>query len=217
MKKYLLAGIASMLMVSNAQAAGILTSATVNGLTASQQNGVTVWNTDSTDSYYALFLQHPFGVILNPNDNFTGFVSSAGDNDFLISGDGFPTVTGSTPANSPDRQNSNPFYRLTLTFDDGAVITGIADPSTQTFISGGSSTVAGRTYTLNDFGFSRAGANIVSPFQSVPGNSLRDYVGEFSFSVAVPEPATWGMMILGFGAIGGAMRSSRRKTALRLA
>lgn len=28
---------------------------------------------------------------------------------------------------------------------------------------------------------------------------------------AVPEPATWGLMILGFGAIGGAMRVQRRK------
>ena len=30
----------------------------------------------------------------------------------------------------------------------------------------------------------------------------------------VPEPATWGMMLLGFGAAGTAMRRSRRKTAL---
>lgn len=28
---------------------------------------------------------------------------------------------------------------------------------------------------------------------------------------AVPEPATWGMMILGFGALGGALRRSRRR------
>jgi len=35
---------------------------------------------------------------------------------------------------------------------------------------------------------------------------------EFGISVsAVPEPATWAMMIIGFGAIGGAMRSTRRK------
>ena len=30
----------------------------------------------------------------------------------------------------------------------------------------------------------------------------------------VPEPTTWGMMLLGFGAAGTAMRRSRRKTAL---
>ena len=31
---------------------------------------------------------------------------------------------------------------------------------------------------------------------------------------AVPEPATWAMMLLGFGAAGAAMRRSRRKTGL---
>ena len=31
---------------------------------------------------------------------------------------------------------------------------------------------------------------------------------------AVPEPATWTMMLLGFGAAGTAMRRSRRKSAL---
>ena len=30
---------------------------------------------------------------------------------------------------------------------------------------------------------------------------------------AVPEPATWAMMILGFGAIGAALRSKRRRNA----
>ncbi|WP_293406694.1 PEPxxWA-CTERM sorting domain-containing protein [Phenylobacterium sp.] len=31
---------------------------------------------------------------------------------------------------------------------------------------------------------------------------------------AVPEPATWAMMIIGFGAAGGAIRASRRRNAL---
>jgi len=34
---------------------------------------------------------------------------------------------------------------------------------------------------------------------------------------AVPEPTTWAMMILGFGFIGGAMRTRARKTAVRFA
>ena len=29
----------------------------------------------------------------------------------------------------------------------------------------------------------------------------------------VPEPATWGLMILGFGAVGGAMRARRKQTS----
>lgn len=36
-------------------------------------------------------------------------------------------------------------------------------------------------------------------------------------SGAVPEPATWGLMILGFGMIGGAARSRRHKTKVSFA
>ena len=31
-------------------------------------------------------------------------------------------------------------------------------------------------------------------------------------TAAVPEPSTWALMLLGFGAVGGAMRMKRRKT-----
>ena len=34
--------------------------------------------------------------------------------------------------------------------------------------------------------------------------------GDLTATVAVPEPATWGMMLVGFGAMGAAMRSRRR-------
>ena len=34
---------------------------------------------------------------------------------------------------------------------------------------------------------------------------------------AVPEPATWAMMLVGFGAIGGALRYRRRKTSVSFA
>jgi hypothetical protein len=36
-------------------------------------------------------------------------------------------------------------------------------------------------------------------------------------AAAVPEPASWAFMLLGFGAIGGAVRSRRRVTAIRFA
>jgi hypothetical protein len=42
------------------------------------------------------------------------------------------------------------------------------------------------------------------------------YQGGIAFA-AVPEPATWGMMLMGFGAIGFAMRRRRRPTLLQLA
>ncbi|MES2290534.1 MAG: PEPxxWA-CTERM sorting domain-containing protein [Pseudomonadota bacterium] len=37
------------------------------------------------------------------------------------------------------------------------------------------------------------------------------------FTSGVPEPATWGMMILGFGAVGAAMRMRRRKVSVTYA
>lgn len=43
---------------------------------------------------------------------------------------------------------------------------------------------------------------------------LGTYSGSFNFAVApVPEPATWAMMLLGFGGIGFAMRRGRRQLA----
>ncbi|MBS0488498.1 MAG: PEPxxWA-CTERM sorting domain-containing protein, partial [Proteobacteria bacterium] len=39
---------------------------------------------------------------------------------------------------------------------------------------------------------------------------------QFSLS-AVPEPATWAMMIIGFGVVGSTVRASRRRTALSAA
>jgi hypothetical protein len=38
----------------------------------------------------------------------------------------------------------------------------------------------------------------------------------FSFIPGVPEPATWAMMLLGFGAIGCMMRARRKQEALVL-
>jgi hypothetical protein len=48
------------------------------------------------------------------------------------------------------------------------------------------------------------------------GNVSNDSTG-VQFSVAVPEPATWAMMIGGFGLIGGSLRMRRRTTALAAA
>lgn len=38
-------------------------------------------------------------------------------------------------------------------------------------------------------------------------------VDDFAFAQPVPEPATWAMMIVGFGAIGGTLRARRRQLA----
>jgi PEP-CTERM motif len=58
----------------------------------------------------------------------------------------------------------------------------------------------------------------ISPF--VPGYTYQQYSGVqtiASISDAVPEPATWAMMIVGFGAVGSMVRASRRRNAFSVA
>ncbi len=68
------------------------------------------------------------------------------------------------------------------------------------------------TYSLNFFATS-ASTNLVfnvTPFGTGAGDSIDPILDNVSVSAA-PEPATWAMMILGFGLIGSALR--RRRTA----
>jgi hypothetical protein len=61
----------------------------------------------------------------------------------------------------------------------------------------------------------------VSPaFGAKPGKAMKSFRanggGNFS-AAAVPEPATWGLMIVGFGGIGAVIRNNRRRQALAAA
>jgi hypothetical protein len=47
--------------------------------------------------------------------------------------------------------------------------------------------------------------------------NLRNTTYTISTTAAVPEPATWAMMMLGFGAVGASLRYRRRKVAVRYA
>lgn len=48
-------------------------------------------------------------------------------------------------------------------------------------------------------------------------NTYQGIADPFSSPNGVPEPATWAMMVLGFGMVGGTLRASRRRMAMRLA
>lgn len=94
---------------------------------------------------------------------------------------------------------------LASQFDDGAgtgtnglsfggVCQGSYDIFSQSFAS-----IAGGQYLVN---FSYSNPNGTSGFRAETSAAL---------TAAVPEPATWALMLLGFAAVGGLMRSSRRK------
>ncbi|SNS61482.1 PEP-CTERM protein-sorting domain-containing protein [Sphingomonas laterariae] len=68
-------------------------------------------------------------------------------------------------------------------------------------------TVGGVTYKI-DFS-DLAGLSIHNPTVTATVTLLEDGVGG-----AVPEPATWAMLIAGFGMVGGAMRMNARRPAL---
>ena len=52
-------------------------------------------------------------------------------------------------------------------------------------------------------------------FTSTDGSTVT--VNAFAPTAAVPEPATWGLMLLGFGAMGGMLRTRSRKARIRFA
>ena len=197
MRKFFIAALAGAICAPAASAATDLTSVTITGPSG------TVWNTQ-VDSYYAVFLQRPFGNLLNPEDNFSGSATTEGANNFVIAGEGF------RPGES---QNSDLVYTLTLMFADGATVSGQYVDSE--FTGGTSSTVGNSIYTLTGFGWDRSQADNVSAFRAVTGGDPNDYTGQFAYSAvtaAVPEPATWAMFVLGFGILGGAMRTRAGKS-----
>ncbi|WP_242140781.1 PEPxxWA-CTERM sorting domain-containing protein [Sphingomonas sp. TREG-RG-20F-R18-01] len=204
---YLLAAGAAFVAATSAEAATLI-SADVTGPSG------TIWTTRHTGNY-TVFLQSPgLGNFLNPNDESINFnVANTGVTRVLLAGEGY------TPGTNID---SDPLYNLTLKFDGGQTLTGVYTPATNTF-DGGTSFVDGNTtYSLIEFSYRRFLGDAVQPNVAVPGGDGNDYVGNFRISAvspgAVPEPATWAMMLMGFGLIGAGVRASRKgRVATRIA
>lgn len=193
-----------------------ITSISVTG----NQTGYT-WNT-AVDPAYTLFVQHPLANMLNPNDDFSSaHIFSNDASNYQLVGDGLPTDNRSG--------NSDPFYNLAVTVShDGMsqTLTGtydsVAGGSGMSAFTAGNGMInfSGINYTLTDFNWVRGMSNLVGSYSvgsagnasNRPVGALADYQGAFTISAAgVPEPATWAMMIFGFGAIAGTMRYRRRE------
>ena len=52
---------------------------------------------------------------------------------------------------------------------------------------------------------------------AVPAGGAGSLGGSITIRQAVPEPGTWAMMLLGFGAVGFAMRRRRRPALMQVA
>lgn len=79
----------------------------------------------------------------------------------------------------------------------GGVCEGSYDTFSQNF-----ATIAGGQYLVNFV------------YANAPGRSGFRAETSAALTAAVPEPATWALMLIGFAAVGGLLRSSRRKEHL---
>ncbi|WP_337658356.1 PEPxxWA-CTERM sorting domain-containing protein [Sphingorhabdus sp. Alg231-15] len=124
------------------------------------------------------------------------------DFDFVLTGPGYFNVT--------DVDGIGDVFQFT--------INGVVQPLTSAPVLGGPTTAdpdiafAGGFYTRASYllgagSYTVTGIVTDSPF----GFGGLGGFAELSSTAPVPEPATWAFMILGFGAIGGALRSNRRR------
>jgi len=153
------------------------------------------------------------GIVTGTNFRFLtgssaeGALPGAGDGSRYLSvlANGSASINlGAVSAFSLDFGSLDQYNTLTLTFDDGTTQAFTGDVLNGAFPADGnttSPTTNGRLQFLAD-----AGQTITSINFASSQNSFE--IDDLAVS-AVPEPATWAMMIGGFGLVGGAMRRRR--------
>ena len=129
---------------------------------------------------------------------FTPNISAIFRNDFTASGSFDDTFFFTIPQNG---------------FGSGGIVTSFSNANVQVIID--ELYINNVLYTVNNTGsgYSRTVNGI--PITAGVENSIRvvgsvigsgNYVGNATFTAAIPEPGTWALMIVGFGAIGAASR-----------
>jgi choice-of-anchor C domain-containing protein len=94
-----------------------------------------------------------------------------------------------------------------------AVVTDGATSTSYDFLQG-SHTKAAMGWETHTFSFKATGENATLTFSSAQDDAYGPALDNVSIlSGAVPEPATWAMMILGFGVVGASLRTRRRASA----
>ena len=119
----------------------------------------------------------------------------------------------------------NPGQKYVLSFEDaGAVALVGADPIGVSIFGGApveyQQDMIPSVFTTQTLEFTASTANGSIDFLARPlGTQSFTAIDDLKISTApgVPEPATWAMMLVGFGGLGAAMRRSRRRVARALA
>jgi hypothetical protein len=104
----------------------------------------------------------------------------------------------------------------TLSFDLGGNARGDVAKTTTITLGNFSTSItllSSDPYQLRSFTFTTTGGPLV--FSDLPGGdgNIGNILDNVQVATAVPEPATWAMMLLGFAGLGFAFRQSRRKVS----
>jgi len=195
MRKLLLSAVGAVAVATASMASAAVTVTASSGLTPLQdpflQTGLVTNNPDGSSNI-------AFGMNPVPHPNFSGSFS------FTNTIAGIYNITLDTSTNFPSG---------VVTFTSAVISGGSCTALTCTL--GG---LPGQHLVLNSlslaantaYTFSFAGTNS----RTATGGVL---TGNVSIDPAVPEPATWAMMLLGFGGIGLAMRRRRRPALAQIA
>lgn len=235
MKKYLLAGIAAAglsTMALPAQAAVLVAGTTGVGPTAGVPAGQGTLLASQVFSGQAFTFAATFNQAVYRNTagtldfyfqvirTGTGSISSQEIRSFTVSDFGAYLVDGFASGPDPDGTG------LFIAAANPNLANGTPSPSTTTFGRSPSGSVLtvefganGLTGTENSatyiFRTNATDFNNMGTFGIIDGSTLQGMT--YQPIAAVPEPATWGMMVLGFGAIGAASRSRKAKTTVKFA
>jgi hypothetical protein len=157
------------------------------------------------------------------NGFYSGGTSSSGATgpNLGVSFTGFQTTSGfgeTSPPNLAFNAGGPAFANTTFGFTRFSFTAGFFAPGTVNVFSGinGSGTLLGsitgllgnpNAFALQTITFTGLGRSV-----TFVGTDATLGVDDFNFTLAgggVPEPATWAMMLIGFGLVGGAMRGRR--------
>jgi hypothetical protein len=221
--------LASLLALSSTAAAGVVASESFEtGLPSPSQQY-------SVDEYG--FDQNTTGPASAPNVTFSGF-SGIITNNFTTNSSGlltpggtnaFPNTTfgnqvaflqsfqGATSEIDWAITGLHPGQEYVLSFEDvSSSIVGATPISVSAFGATPADYAPGASFTTETLDFTPSTANGSIDFIGIPvANNSLSAIDNLTISTAsVPEPATWAMMLVGFGGLGAAMRA-RRRAAVR--